>query len=438
MLSRVDELRPKYWEIEWAFDSVADARWIRFHREGFSALPEEVDPGGGVLLPTGRGARKREQIKFLVNAAGAFLCKKVDGGVLVDMCGGCGHVGLVLAALFPQWEVVIADMNPKALAVAAKRASDAGLSNVQTWEGRIDEFDQPFDFCTALHACGIASDIAIAKAIEARAPVVCAPCCVGKLTSALEVNEITSLYLSRFLLRDRGDGAFDDAAAWLPRSRAFRASLNKEQYAAIAKAADFGDQSPSGGVGSWRRAAKSFTEMDRVNWIAEHDYDCRLVKLEPLTSTPKNDVLIAWPSEECDGMSLDFARIHRPMDLELYESQGPLGDFPSWLVEEISSKLRGLEGELTLDQYKGSRERKVPCKYSHSASVKARIERKSYVLNPFGGLRTARNRPQLVHVLAGQMGYQHRSKGTGAGRRVTVCRPANGPDSSRRLDEAHN
>mmetsp|Transcript_8122 Transcript_8122/g.12047 ORF Transcript_8122/g.12047 Transcript_8122/m.12047 type:complete len:146 (-) Transcript_8122:612-1049(-) len=133
MLSRVDELRPEYWEIEWASDSVADDRWIRFNVEGFSALPDEVDPGGGVLLPTGRGARKGEQIKFLVNAAGAFLCRKVDGGVLVDMCGGCGHVGLVLAALFPQWEVVIADLNPKALAVAAKRASDAGLSNVQTW-----------------------------------------------------------------------------------------------------------------------------------------------------------------------------------------------------------------------------------------------------------------------------------------------------------------
>jgi len=188
MLSRVDELRPKYWEMEGTVDSVEDVPWVRFHREGFSALPEEVDPGCGVLLPTGRGARKREQINFLVNAAGAFLCKQVGGGILVDMCGGCGHVGLVLAALFPQWEVVIADMNPKALAVAAKRASDAGLSNVQTWEGRIDEFDQPFDFCIALHACGMASDIAIAKAIEARAPVVCAPCCVGKVTSALEVN----------------------------------------------------------------------------------------------------------------------------------------------------------------------------------------------------------------------------------------------------------
>uniref|UniRef100_A0A7S2ZQU7 R3H domain-containing protein n=1 Tax=Rhodosorus marinus TaxID=101924 RepID=A0A7S2ZQU7_9RHOD len=393
MLSRVDELRPKYWEMEGTVDSVEDVPWVRFHREGFSALPEEVDPGCGVLLPTGRGARKREQINFLVNAAGAFLCKQVGGGILVDMCGGCGHVGLVLAALFPQWEVVIADMNPKALAVAAKRASDAGLSNVQTWEGRIDEFDQPFDFCIALHACGMASDIAIAKAIEARAPVVCAPCCVGKVTSALEVNEFTSSYLSRFLLRDRVDGALDDAA-WLPRSRAFRANLNKEQYATLAKAADFGDQSPSAGVGSWRRAAKSFTEMDRIYWIAEHQYDCRLVKLEPLTSTPKNDVLIAWPKEQSSEVHLDFARAHGPMDLELYESQGPLGDFPSWLVEEISSKLRGLEGELTLDQYKGSRERK------------------------------------LVHVLAGQMGYKHRSTGTGARRTVTVSPVANDPDSS--------
>mmetsp|Transcript_29062 Transcript_29062/g.112989 ORF Transcript_29062/g.112989 Transcript_29062/m.112989 type:complete len:171 (+) Transcript_29062:1249-1761(+) len=170
--------------------------------------------------------------------------------------------------------------------------------------------------------------------------------------------------------------------------------------------------------------------MDRIYWIAEHQYDCRLVKLEPLTSTPKNDVLIAWPKEQSSEVHLDFARAHGPMDLELYESQGPLGDFPSWLVEEISSKLRGLEGELTLDQYKGSRERKVFRKYCHSACVEARFERKSYLLDPFNGLRSARDCPQLVHVLAGQMGYKHRSTGTGARRTVTVSPVANDPDSS--------
>ena len=88
-----------------------------------------------------------------------------------------------LAYHFPDARFVLVDAKRRSLDVARRRADAAGLANVRVVEGRIEDFDQPFDVGIALHACGAASDFAMEKCVAARAAYVVAPCCVGKISS---------------------------------------------------------------------------------------------------------------------------------------------------------------------------------------------------------------------------------------------------------------
>ena len=49
-----------------------------------------------------------------------------------------------------------------------------------------------FDIALALHACGNATDYALAKAGEARAAFIASPCCVGKLKFSLSGGSSSS------------------------------------------------------------------------------------------------------------------------------------------------------------------------------------------------------------------------------------------------------
>lgn len=60
------------------------------------------------------------------------------------------------------------------------------------WQGRIEDYLEPFHACVALHACGNATDLALFQALKCRAAYVVSPCCVGKLQFA--VLNYTSLH----------------------------------------------------------------------------------------------------------------------------------------------------------------------------------------------------------------------------------------------------
>ena len=110
--------------------------------------------------------------------------------VVVDFgCGG-GHQSLPLAYHFPDARFVLVDAKRRSLDVARRRADAAGLANVRVVEGRIEDFDEPFDVGIALHACGAASDFAMEKCVAARAAYVVAPCCVGKISLAVRTEDV--------------------------------------------------------------------------------------------------------------------------------------------------------------------------------------------------------------------------------------------------------
>jgi hypothetical protein len=149
----------------------------------------------------------------------------------------------------------------------------AKLSNVEIFCGFIDEYDQPFDVGIALHACGEATDMAMAKCLKADAAYVMAPCCVGKIKlSALEY----------------------------PRSDALTSTLSRTEFEVLARAADFGHSSTDAlshsDANRRRRRCKTLLERDRNARAEEAGYRTFMFVMHPRTATPKNDVLVGFPS----------------------------------------------------------------------------------------------------------------------------------------------
>jgi len=154
-------------------------------------IPPEADPS--TLLPPKRRQRKRQQIMSLLRACAALMLvldnaafsTKAESGKrrAVDFAGGCGHVGVLLAWLFPAWDIVCVDTKEYSLNMGLERARQLGLENYSTCHADIRDYRAAFDLGIALHACGSASDFAIQACLRQRATLVVAPCCVGKVGS---------------------------------------------------------------------------------------------------------------------------------------------------------------------------------------------------------------------------------------------------------------
>lgn len=213
-----------------------------------SVVPPELDvahPSGGAV-PADRGARKRDQLLNIFLFVAPFLRRKPDAVVVDFGCGG-GHQSLPLAHHFPDARFVLVDAKRRSLDVARRRADAAGLANVRVVEGRIEDFDEPFDVGIALHACGAASDFAMEKCVAARAAYVVAPCCVGKIALALaeDAHENTADGdgdEADARGRVRGDGEGGSRHLRYPRSHAASSAVSTSSYVALAKAADFGGE----------------------------------------------------------------------------------------------------------------------------------------------------------------------------------------------------
>ena len=168
--------------------------------------------------------------------------------MIVDFCGGSGHVGLPLAVLLPHCKVVVADINQESLEIVRTRATAAGLTNLTTWSGDVAAFDVCFDIGVALHACGEATDLSLNACVAARASFVFSPCCVGKMRS------------SRMQWADKEHREAQTTAGSVeyPRSAAMRALLNVNSFDALATAGDYSDPLSLGtkrGAERYRKAA---------------------------------------------------------------------------------------------------------------------------------------------------------------------------------------
>ena len=238
------------------FSESVGARWAADARAlcDWDAMPPALDvahPEGGAV-PADRGARKRQQLLNVALFVAPALRLNPRARV-VDFGAGGGHQTLILARAFPEATFALVDLKRRSLDVAERRVQRAGLANVRVVHGRIEDFREDFDVGVALHACGGASDAALARCVEKKATFVVAPCCVGKIATATDFPRRAGTEPSAS--NDARDDAseteprtadfdvFDAARAdtsrtTYPRSLAAREVLTGDRYVAVARAAD--------------------------------------------------------------------------------------------------------------------------------------------------------------------------------------------------------
>jgi len=131
-----------------------------------------------------------------------------------------------------------------------------------------------FDVGLALHACGVATDLVLDQCLLARAAFVLAPCCVGRLAQA-------SCFSSR------------------PRSQRVGAVLSSVEMRSVSSSADctVRDKKLLTETDELRRRCKRVVDEDRLSLAREAGYTVRRFSMVPFGCTPKNDVLVGWPTE---------------------------------------------------------------------------------------------------------------------------------------------
>eukprot|EP00388_Colpodella_angusta_P011703 GDKJ01029855.1.p1 GENE.GDKJ01029855.1~~GDKJ01029855.1.p1 ORF type:complete len:467 (-),score=79.96 GDKJ01029855.1:25-1398(-) len=171
-------------------------------------------------LPASRATRKKLQLEAMILGFKMIYDRSPNKNLeVVDFCCGAGHVGLLLAAIFPSIHVQLVEWNKTACKRAYIRRMLAGLTNVSIFPISILDFpsDRTFDVGVGLHACGWLTDECIRLCLLRRSSFVVCPCCTGKLNLAPPHTRETLP---------------------LPRSRALQQVMNESEFVILSKAGD--------------------------------------------------------------------------------------------------------------------------------------------------------------------------------------------------------
>ena len=296
-------------------------------RVDWGKCPPSADPAGSNKRGgAARGERKRLQVesfRAVVNAAAKTL--GLDGSrrpTIVDFGCGTGNLLLPLAAEHPEADFVGLDLNPRSIELLARRARDAGLTNVQSQVGLVEEYTGPCDLALALHVCGSGTDAVLLQAQARNAAFVVAPCCIGKLRdgglkSVAGMRRAISTFEDTHTNGDLETTEDDDSPEELvvrpgngmpamrvihPRSRWMRGEVQRPVYMGLAAAADWSGHAGvdamrafTGELGRLPRAAKAAVELDRGAAAAEAGYGVRMMKMLHPGAGLKNDIILGFP-----------------------------------------------------------------------------------------------------------------------------------------------
>nr|SVE72933.1 EOG090X0615 [Ceriodaphnia reticulata] len=108
----------------------------------------------------GVGSRLDRKIQQLDGMAAAVIDTVSEGDVVVDFCSGGGHLGILLAYLLPRCHLIMVDNKEESVRHARSRVALLKLTNVTIIQSNLDYFRGRFDLGIALHACGVATDLA--------------------------------------------------------------------------------------------------------------------------------------------------------------------------------------------------------------------------------------------------------------------------------------
>lgn len=177
----------------------------------WAKVPPGLNPADGDLDEE-RAGRKRDQIASLAGYCLASKAMATAGAHVVEFGSGSGHLGILLAYLRPDANVVLVEKQSYGCGLARRRLEALGIPNCEVFEGTVDDFantGRPFDLAVGLHTCGLLADAVLNLAVSRGAAYCVCPCCYGQV--AMQIDD-----------HDRGQGT---SAGMHPCSRVFRAAL---------------------------------------------------------------------------------------------------------------------------------------------------------------------------------------------------------------------
>lgn len=251
---------------------------LEVHRDdpnfNWAGIPPLAHPEGG-SLPISRRSRKRDQLASMAfYVLQVYSEKKLQPDFdseshrfrIVDFCSGGGHVGILVAYLLPECEVILVENKDESLRRAQERISGLNLANVFCYQSNLDYFEGKFDLGIALHACGTATDLVLQKCVSTNASFVCCPCCYG----AIQENHVLSY----------------------PRSSAFKQSkIPLRLYFTLCHSADQTHDEAHEKT-TQGKVCMTLIDTDRCWYAADNCYNVKLCKIVPETASPKNHILV--------------------------------------------------------------------------------------------------------------------------------------------------
>jgi len=250
-----------------------------------------LDPADG-QLGCEKAERKRAQVSSLAAHA---LQMMAPGSHVVEFGAGTGHLGLLLAHLRPDAQVVLVETREGSCLNATERVERLGVPNCRVFHGSVDDYaatEEHFDLAVGLHTCGLLTDAVLACAVRRGAAACVSPCCYGQVVGAED--------------HDRGEGVAVRAA---PLSSKFGTALAPEgewgnpAFVWCARSADFS----AGRGGAFAENSPGFLtalrcmrtiDTDRLWWARERGYSGCLGNLQPLTCSPKCCVIRLVPGAQ--------------------------------------------------------------------------------------------------------------------------------------------
>lgn len=229
----------------------------------WSRIPLEANPEGGAL-PKKRAGRKCEQLENITKAV--IKIAGEDKHVIVDYCSGSGHLGILLATVLPNCEIILVENKEKSLERAKETIQKLNLKNIFLAQCNLDYFKGKFNIGVSLHACGVATDLVIQNCIRNKAHFVCCPCCYGGIQDCYHLRYPRSVQFS--LLH-----------------------ISKKDYLSIAHAAD---QTHDENNAKTKQGffCMDIIDNDRRLFAEAYGYKVHLGKLQPPSCTPKNNMLV--------------------------------------------------------------------------------------------------------------------------------------------------
>lgn len=185
----------------------------------------------GEVLPTAQD--KWKQINKFLEIVAALLEEKplpVAQTKIVDMGSGKGYLTFALYDYlsrqgFENLRVTGIELRPALVEFCEKTARQVEFSGLHFVAADIAEYDDgPIDMLIALHACDIATDLALAKGIWAQAGIiVAAPCCHKQIRKDMATqNELGPLMRHGILEERQAELLTDGIRALLLESKGYR------------------------------------------------------------------------------------------------------------------------------------------------------------------------------------------------------------------------